>query len=85
MKYNFDEVIDRRNTSCVKFDAVSERLGRNDFIPLWVADMDFLSPPCVIEALKKRGRTRHFWLYFCVAAILPFNYRLVGEKALFDG
>ncbi|MCW1735171.1 MalY/PatB family protein [Anaerorudis cellulosivorans] len=54
MKYNFDEVIDRRNTSCVKFDAVSERLGRNDFIPLWVADMDFLSPPCVIEALKKR-------------------------------
>ncbi|MGB4341258.1 MAG: cystathionine beta-lyase, partial [Dysgonamonadaceae bacterium] len=40
MKYNFDEVIDRRNTSCVKFDAVSERLGRNDFIPLWVADMD---------------------------------------------
>jgi len=54
MKYNFDEVIDRRNTSCVKFDAVSERLGRNDFIPLWVADMDFLSPPCVIEALKKQ-------------------------------
>lgn len=54
MKYNFDEIIDRRNTSCVKFDAVAERLGRNDFIPLWVADMDFLSPPCVIEALKKR-------------------------------
>jgi len=54
MKYNFDEIIDRRNTSCVKFDAVAERLDRNDFIPLWVADMDFLSPPCVIEALKKR-------------------------------
>lgn len=54
MKYNFDEIIDRRNTSCVKFDAVAERLGRNDFIPLWVADMDFLSPPCVIEALRKR-------------------------------
>lgn len=54
MKYNFNEIIDRRNTSCVKFDAVAERLGRNDFIPLWVADMDFLSPPCVIEALKRR-------------------------------
>ena len=64
MKYNFDEIIDRRNTSCVKFDAVAERLGRNDFIPLWVADMDFLSPPCVIEALRKRVEHGIFGILF---------------------
>ncbi len=54
MKYNFDEIIDRRGTESVKWDAVSERWGRNDLLPMWVADMDFRTPPFVIEALRKR-------------------------------
>ena len=54
MKYNFDEIIDRRNTSCVKYDEAAKHLGTTDFIPMWVADMDFQSPPCIIDALKKR-------------------------------
>jgi cysteine-S-conjugate beta-lyase len=54
MKYNFDEIIDRRGTDCIKWDAVGERWGRNDLLPLWVADMDFRTPPFVIDALKKR-------------------------------
>ena len=41
MKYNFDEIIDRHGTDSVKWDAVSERWGRNDLLPMWVADMDF--------------------------------------------
>ena len=44
MKYNFDEIIDRRGTESVKWDAVSERWGRNDLLPMWVADMDFRTP-----------------------------------------
>ena len=54
MKYNFDEIIDRRGTESVKWDAVSERWGRNDLLPLWVADMDFRTPSFVMNALRKR-------------------------------
>lgn len=54
MKYNFDEIIDRRGTESVKWDAVSERWGRNDLLPMWVADMDFRTPPFVMETLRKR-------------------------------
>ncbi|GFO58844.1 aspartate aminotransferase [Geomonas silvestris] len=48
--FDFDEIIDRRGTSCEKWDKYRGR----DIIPLWVADMDFRSPPAVIEALKER-------------------------------
>lgn len=54
MKYDFDEEIDRRGTDSVKYDAVPERWGRNDLLPMWVADMDFRTPPFVIEALRRR-------------------------------
>lgn len=54
MNYNFDEIIDRRGTDSVKWDAVGERFGRNDLLPLWVADMDFRTPPFIIEALRAR-------------------------------
>lgn len=36
MKYNFDEVIERRGTDSVKYDVVSERWGRSDLLPMWV-------------------------------------------------
>jgi len=48
--FNFDEVIDRSKSSCEKWD----KYKNQDIIPAWVADMDFKSPPCVIEALEKR-------------------------------
>ena len=47
MKYNFDEIIDRRNTNAIKY----ERAG--DLLPLWVADMDFMAPREVTRALMK--------------------------------
>lgn len=52
MPFDFDTPISRSNTDSVRWDA---HLGR-DVIPLWVADMDFSSPPCVVEALAKRVR-----------------------------
>ncbi len=55
MKYDFDKGIDRRNTSCVKWDMNSIIFGREDVLPLWVADMDFEVPPCVTEAILKRA------------------------------
>ena len=49
MKYNFDEVIDRRNTDCLKYDFAIERGMPEDILPLWVADMDFRTAPGIIE------------------------------------
>lgn len=49
MKFNFDQFIDRHNTYSVKWDKYKKKV-----IPLWIADSDFRSPPCIIDALKKR-------------------------------
>ncbi|HAY98565.1 MAG TPA: MalY/PatB family protein [Mesotoga sp.] len=56
MKYNFDRVIERRGTNCIKWDHANLFFGRNDLLPMWVADMDFESPPEVIEAIVARAR-----------------------------
>ena len=53
MKYNFDTIIDRNNTA-IKQEALLTRWGRNDLIPLWVADMDLATPPFIMEVLQKR-------------------------------
>lgn len=50
MRYNFDKEVDRRDTNSYKWDS----LDMENVIPLWVADMDFETAPCIIEALKKR-------------------------------
>lgn len=50
MSYNFDEIIDRRNTDCLKYDFAAERGKPEDVLPLWVADMDFRTAPGIIEA-----------------------------------
>ena len=55
-KYNFDEIVDRRGTNAVKTDALGPRYGNPDLIPLWVADMDFKSPPAVTEAIIERAK-----------------------------
>jgi cysteine-S-conjugate beta-lyase len=48
--FDFDAVIDRRGTGSEKW----EKYAGRDVIPMWVADMDFRSPPAVIEALRQR-------------------------------
>ncbi len=54
MKYNFDEIIDRRGTGALKWDALQERYGDPNLLPLWVADMDFATPPFILNALRER-------------------------------
>ncbi len=53
-KYNFDQLIDRKNTNSIKVDSLKDVFGSENLIPLWVADMDFLSPPEITEAMKQR-------------------------------
>ncbi len=52
--YNFDKVIDRRGTSCIKHDGYKMFEKAEDMISLWVADMDFETAPEIVDALKKR-------------------------------
>lgn len=51
--YNFDEVIDRKNTNSLKYDFIVERGRPADVLPLWVADMDFRAPEPVLTALHQ--------------------------------
>ena len=54
MKYNFDEIVDRRGTDCLKYDFGMKRKGRSDLLPMWVADMDFKLPEEILAELHKR-------------------------------
>lgn len=53
-KYDFDTEIERRGSGALKTDALGERYGCPDLIPLWVADMDFATPDFIIDALRHR-------------------------------
>lgn len=52
----FDQVVDRKGTNSSKWDGLKNVYGTDDAIPMWVADMDFRSPPEVVEAIKERAQ-----------------------------
>ncbi len=56
MSSKFDQPLSRENTGAVKYDARKAVFGREDVIPLWVADMDFAAPDAVVAALEQRAR-----------------------------
>ena len=58
--FDFDKVYDRRHSFSIKYDAWKDAGVPEDALPMWVADMDFPSPPCVQEALKDRSQSGFF-------------------------
>ena len=52
--YDFDKIIDRKGTGAVKSDALKKVFGKEDLLPLWVADMDFETPDFIVKAMKER-------------------------------
>jgi cystathionine beta-lyase len=52
--YDFDKIIDRRGTNCVKWDSLKKEYGRDDLLSFWVADMDFETPDFIREAIARR-------------------------------
>lgn len=50
--YNFDEIVNRRGTNCVKWDVENE----DGIIPMWVADMDFPAAPAIRKAVEARAK-----------------------------
>ncbi|MDL2262107.1 pyridoxal phosphate-dependent aminotransferase [Bacteroidales bacterium OttesenSCG-928-I21] len=57
MKYNFDEIIDRRNTDAIRIELCEETFGTSDVLPMWIADMDFKTPDFVFEAIHDRCKS----------------------------
>ena len=55
MHYNFDEVVDRSQNYAAKFEEAVLHYRTNNVIPLWIADMDFRTAPCIVDAIKARA------------------------------
>jgi cystathionine beta-lyase len=51
---NFDEIVDRRDTDCLKYDFAKRRGKPEDVLPLWVADMDFKTSSLILDEIHKR-------------------------------
>ena len=66
MRYDFDELVERRQTESTKYDAAKQRGKPEGLLPLWVADMDFAAPHEVIEALK--ARCEHGIFGYCTSS-----------------
>ncbi len=56
MIYDFDKIIDRTGTECVKYDLRENVFGKADVIPMWVADMDFPTADFIREAIIERAK-----------------------------
>ena len=69
-KYNFDDIVHRKGTYCVKHDMTPEVFGTDDLLPMWVADMDFKTPDFILEAIRKR----------CEHEVLGYTFAPDGYK-----
>jgi cystathionine beta-lyase len=63
-KYNFDEIIPRSGTNCIKYDAREWMFKTDDVLPLWVADTDFRTPDFIVDAIRKRAEHELFGYTF---------------------
>lgn len=91
---NFDEIIDRREVSPLKYnEGMMQRIfGRSDLFPSWVADMEFKSPPPVIEALVKRAQHGNFGYQYRTESLIEsivgwnqkrHNWSFKGDELVF--
>lgn len=53
-QFDFNKIVERRGSGALKYDGLQERYGNPNLLPMWVADMDFETPPFIVEALKRR-------------------------------
>lgn len=64
MRYNFDKIIPRENTNCIKYDIREAVFGQPDVLPMWVADMDFETPDFAREAVIRRAKHPVYGYHF---------------------
>lgn len=56
MNFDFDKIIERKGSSCIKYDGIGRFLGAADVLPMWVADMDFHTPAYITEAILNKAK-----------------------------
>ena len=61
----FEQGVERENTGCFKWDAREKVFGKADVLPMWVADMDFAAPECVIASIIRRAQ--HGAFGYCIS------------------
>jgi len=64
--YDFEKCIDRHGTQCKKIEVLKQDYGRDDLLPLWIADMDFAVCPEITEALVRRLADHPIYGYTCL-------------------
>ena len=81
---SLDEVVDRRNTDSLKYDAVKSIWGKENLIPMWVADMDFRTPEYIIDAVREKCNTGILGYTICPEswydAIIAWNNKRYGSS-----
>ena len=55
MKFDFDTVVNRKNTNAIKYDLAKKRGKPEDAVSLWIADMDFPTAPCIQKAVAEKA------------------------------
>ncbi len=67
--YDFDTLLQRKNTDCTKWDALARDYGRDDLMPFWVADSDFPVLPEIVQAIRSRATMDQ-----------TFGYTIAGDR-----
>lgn len=84
MKYNFDSILERKGTSCMKHDQCKDMFGSDDVIPMWIADMDFEVGQFITDAIKKRAEHALYGYDFrsdnCYRSIIDWVEKRNGWK-----
>ena len=75
MIYDFDEIIPRQNTASVKYDLLQKYFGKDNLLPMWVADMDFRTPDFIVNAVKERASHEIYGYSFRTE---KYNEALIG-------
>ena len=81
-RFDFDTVIDRKNTTCLKYDFAGEYGVPEDTLPFWIADMDFKVADCITDAL--RDRVEHGIYGYSDTGVSYFR-ALAGRKNISTG
>lgn len=71
MKYDFDEIVPRKHTDCLKYDNVKEMFGTDEILPMWIADMDFRTPAFIVDAIRKRLNHEVLGYTYCCSRWKP--------------
>lgn len=80
MKYNFDEIVPRKHTDCLKYDNVMEIFGTEEILPMWIADMDFKTPDFIVNAIRKRLDHEVLGYTYCCKRWKPAIHNWVSRR-----